>query len=522
MADAPLTPSAFLRLRADGKDPIAGLTHRDAASRLRHFGANETPSPPPDERARLLRELRAPAARVVWFALLLQLVQALLDTVADVNRGDLADDDTDDSAGAGRGAPAAWIDTGALLLLLAVNAPSRARRNEPRRRRHARRRRRHCETRRRRSRRRTPRRRRRRDCSRRPHRRRRRGRRPRGPSPPRRLQRHRRGGRHRARERRRARRRHRRRARRGDGRGRVPRGCPVQTRFRSSSGSRGRAPRRRGDHRGEARGVVIRTGAKTAIGKRATRANANADSPDADSSADSSASAYDRAVRSASRGVFFASAAACGVVFATLLFACRFGSAGGKSHAKSHSNANSDDSDAEALDVVSVASFVAALMVAAAPTATRAACAATAAVGCRRRAPPRVISRLPRRRISRGWTRWSWTTSGRSPPTARNYAGSRLRRAPRRGTCSPPPRSRRGGTNPRRTRWTRWCCAASISRRFANRTNSSNTNPRIRRDPRRRVVFEDAQTEGPRFARVRGRWTSSPPCATWTTRRATS
>ena len=53
-------------------------------------------------------------------------------------------------------------------------------------------------------------------------------------------------------------------------------------------------------------------------------------------------------------------------------------------------------------------------------------------------------------------------------------------------------------------------------------TNSSNTNPRIRRDPRRRVVFEDAQTEGPRFARVRGRRTSSPPCATWTTRRATS
>ena len=42
--------------------------------------------------------------------------------VADVNRGDLADDDTDDSAGAGRGAPAAWIDAGALLLLLLVNA----------------------------------------------------------------------------------------------------------------------------------------------------------------------------------------------------------------------------------------------------------------------------------------------------------------------------------------------------------------------------------------------------------------
>ena len=65
-------PSAFLRLRADDTDPIAGLTHRDAASRLRHFGANETPSPPPpDERALLLRELRTPAARVVWFALLL-------------------------------------------------------------------------------------------------------------------------------------------------------------------------------------------------------------------------------------------------------------------------------------------------------------------------------------------------------------------------------------------------------------------------------------------------------------------
>ena len=59
----------------------------------------------------------------MWFALLLQLVQALLGTVADVNRGDLADDDTDDSAGAGRGAPAAWIDAGALLLLLLlVNA----------------------------------------------------------------------------------------------------------------------------------------------------------------------------------------------------------------------------------------------------------------------------------------------------------------------------------------------------------------------------------------------------------------
>ena len=147
--------------------------------------------------------------------------------------------------------------------------------------------------------------------------------------------------------------------------------------------------------RGEARGVVIRTGAKTAIGERATRAFRRTRRANANAYEDSSASAVDRAVRSASRGVFFASAAACGVVFATLLFACRFGAHAGsagegsdeRSRATSHSNANSD--------VVSVASFVAALMVAASPTATRAACAATAAVGCRRLARHRaVISRL--------------------------------------------------------------------------------------------------------------------------------
>ena len=389
-------PTAFLRHRADDTDPIAGLTHRDAASRLRHFGANETPSPPPpDERARFLRELRTPAARVVWFALLLQLVQALLDTVADVNRGDLADDDTDDSAGAGRGAPAAWIDAGALLLLLLVNA--RIARAEERTAEEA----------------------------------------------------------TRAAVAATARR-----AvvvRDGEPRdvdaGEIVPGdvvvvdvgdaAPADCRLLDASSAivevdvtalanvgvrdgdidgvpvaetgedafLARVPCRRGAvrrlvpgdallagaviTRGEARGVVIRTGAKTAIGERATRAFRRTRRANANAYEDSSASAVDRAVRSASRGVFFASAAACGVVFATLLFACRFGAHAGsagegsdeRSRATSHSNANSD--------VVSVASFVAALMVAASPTATRAARAATAAVGCRRLARHRaVISRL--------------------------------------------------------------------------------------------------------------------------------
>ena len=393
-------PSAFLRLRADDTDPIAGLTHRDAASRLRHFGANETPSPPPpDERARLLRELRTPAARVVWFALLLQLVQALLDTVADVNRGDLADDDTDDSAGAGRGAPAAWIDAGALLLLLPVNA--RIARAEERTAEEA----------------------------------------------------------TRAAVAATARR-----AvvvRDGEPRdvdaGEIVPGdvvvvdvgdaAPADCRLLDASSAivevdvtalanvgvrdgdidgvpvaetgedafLARVPCRRGAvrrlvpgdallagaviTRGEARGVVIRTGAKTAIGERATRAFRRTRRANANAYEDSSASAVDRAVRSASRGVFFASAAACGVVFATLLFACRFGAHAGsagegsdeRSRATSHSNADSNANS----DVVSVASFVAALMVAASPTATCAACAATAAVGCRRLARHRaVISRL--------------------------------------------------------------------------------------------------------------------------------
>ena len=400
----------------------------------------------------------------MWFALLLQLVQALLDTVADVNRGDLADDDTDDSAGAGRGAPAAWIDAGALLLLLLVNARiARAERTaeeatraavaatarravvvrdgEPR----------DVDA--------------GEDCSRRQ-------------------------------------------VVVVDVGDAAPADCrlldassaivEVDVTALANVGVRdgdidgvpvaetgedaflARVPCRRGAvrrlvpgdallagaviTRGEARGVVIRTGAKTAIGERATRAFRRTRRANANAYEDSSASAVDRAVRSASRGVFFASAAACGVVFATLLFACRFGAHAGsagegsdeRSRATHHADSNANS------DVVSVASFVAALMVAASPTATRAACAATAAVGCRRLARHRaVISRLS---AAQHLARMdalvvddvgTLTADGAEVRAVRVFTDGAAR-----GTCSPPPRSRRGGTNPRRTRWTRWCCAA--------------------------------------------------------------
>ena len=63
-----------------GDTPSEGLSYREAATRLRHFGPNEMPPPPDDRWRRLARELRTPAACVIWLAVALQLSQALRDT----------------------------------------------------------------------------------------------------------------------------------------------------------------------------------------------------------------------------------------------------------------------------------------------------------------------------------------------------------------------------------------------------------------------------------------------------------
>jgi hypothetical protein len=109
--------------------PPEGLSYLEAATRLRHFGPNEmyelAPAGGRLVPAHLLRELRTPAACVIWLAILLQLLQALRASASGVvndlggSGGGGGGDGVD--AGAGGGA-AAWVDAAVLLLLQAMYA----------------------------------------------------------------------------------------------------------------------------------------------------------------------------------------------------------------------------------------------------------------------------------------------------------------------------------------------------------------------------------------------------------------
>ena len=110
-------------------DPRRGLSHREATARLGHFGANAPPRPPaslgspPTSRSAFLAALASPALRACWFALACQLLHAILAEIRDANAHEtlpeMALDDTDDSAGPGRGARASWLDAALLAALLA-------------------------------------------------------------------------------------------------------------------------------------------------------------------------------------------------------------------------------------------------------------------------------------------------------------------------------------------------------------------------------------------------------------------
>ena len=135
--DPPTAGPAPGALVAD-TDPRRGLSHREATARLRHFGANAPPRPPaslgspPTSRSAFLAALASPALRACWFALACQLLHAILAEIRDANAHEtlpeMALDDTDDSAGPGRGARASWLDAALLAALLASPRHDRGRR----------------------------------------------------------------------------------------------------------------------------------------------------------------------------------------------------------------------------------------------------------------------------------------------------------------------------------------------------------------------------------------------------------